>query len=104
MIIGGTWYVVIKITISYYLNGNTVYCFTNGVWRHNFKTQLAATLRIAGRESPAKGKLFVGDREKQIDIMRAYFKAVPQETGGGASPLCTCQCRTGIGLDNISIF
>jgi hypothetical protein len=65
--------------ISYYLNGNTVYCFTNGVWRHNFKTHLAATLRIAGRDFSAKGKLFVGDREKQIDIMSAYFKAVPQD-------------------------
>jgi hypothetical protein len=79
MIIGGTWYVVIKITISYYLNGNTVYCFTNGVWRHNFKTHLAATLRIAGRDFPAKGKLFVDDRETQVGIMSAYFKAVPQD-------------------------
>jgi hypothetical protein len=68
-----------KIPISYYLNGNTVYCFTNGGWRHNFKTQLAATLRIAGRDFPAKGKLFVDDRETQVGIMSAYFKAVPQD-------------------------
>jgi hypothetical protein len=65
--------------VSYYRNGATVYCFTNGAWRHNFNTAAAATLRIAGRDFPAQGKLFEGDRERQIDIMGAYFKAVPQD-------------------------
>jgi hypothetical protein len=65
--------------ISYYRCGNRVYCFTNGVWRYNFSTASACTLRIAGRDYPASGKLFDGDREQQVDIMGAYFKAVPQD-------------------------
>ena len=65
--------------ISYYRSGDKVYCFTNGVWRYNFSTATAATLRIAGSDYPASGKVFDGGREQQVDIMRAYFKAVPQD-------------------------
>jgi hypothetical protein len=65
--------------ISYYRKGNTVYCFTNGAWRYNFSTVSTATLRIAGRDYPATGKLFDGGREQQVDTMSAYFKAVPQD-------------------------
>ena len=65
--------------ISYYRSGDKVYCFTNGVWRYNFCTATAATLRIAGSDFPAQGKLFDGSRDKQIDVMSAYFKAVPQD-------------------------
>ncbi len=68
-----------NIPISYFRNGNTVYCFTNGVWRFNFNTKSAATLRIAGRNFSAQGQLFDGDQEQQINIMSAYFKAVPQD-------------------------
>jgi hypothetical protein len=65
--------------ISYYRDGDRVYCFTNGAWQHNFKAQHSAQLRIAGRDYPAKGRVFQGDTEKQVDIMSAYFKAVPQD-------------------------
>jgi hypothetical protein len=65
--------------ISYYRSGDKVYCFTNGVWRYNFSTASAATLRIAGRNYPARGKVFEGGREQLVDIMGAYFKAVPQD-------------------------
>ena len=68
-----------RTPISYYRRGNKVYCFTNGVWRYNFSNTTTATLRIAGKDYPATGKLFDGDREQQVDIMSAYFKAVPQD-------------------------
>ncbi len=65
--------------ISYYRNGDKVYCFTNGVWRYNFNSDSAATLRIAGKDLSARGKVFAGHRAQQIDLMSAYFKAVPQD-------------------------
>ena len=65
--------------VSYYRNCDSVYCFTNGSWRHNFRTLHPATLRIAGTDFPAKGRSFEGNREQQIAIMSAYFRAVPQD-------------------------
>jgi len=65
--------------VSYYRNGDQVYCFTNGSWRHNFTTPHPATVRIAGRDYSARGRLFEGRRERQVEIMSAYFKAVPQD-------------------------
>lgn len=65
--------------VSYYRSDDRVYCFTNGVWQHNFNPESAATLRIAGDNYRAIGKLYVGDQEQQINIMSDYFKAVPQD-------------------------
>jgi hypothetical protein len=67
------------IPLSYYRDGNSVYCFTNGTWRHNFATAAAATLRIKGEDYPAQGAVFTGDIEQKTDIMTRYFKAVPQD-------------------------
>ena len=68
-----------EVPVSYYRNGSAVYCFTNGQWRHNFNAETAATLRIAGTAYPARGKVFDGEHGEQIDLMSAYFKAVPQD-------------------------
>lgn len=65
--------------VSYYRDGDTVYCFTNGSWRANFRKPLAATLRLRGRDYPAIGEIFRGNPDEQIDLMTAYFKAVPQD-------------------------
>ncbi|MEH6583343.1 MAG: hypothetical protein V7754_15495 [Halioglobus sp.] len=65
--------------VSYYREGNTVYCFTNGNWRHNFRSRTEATLRLQGKDYPATGELFTGSRDEQVDIMIQYFKAVPQD-------------------------
>jgi len=65
--------------VSYYRDGDTVYCFTNGVWRHNFIEPRQASLRIAGRDYEATGHLFDGSREQQTELMSEYFKAVPQD-------------------------
>lgn len=65
--------------VSYYRDGDTVYCFTNGHWRYNFTAGHPATLRIQGNDYIASGKIYSGDRQHQLTTMAAYFKAVPQD-------------------------
>lgn len=65
--------------VSYYRDGDSVYCFTNGVWRNNFHAGRDAVLRIKGRDYNARGVIAGGGREQQIDTMSRYFKAVPQD-------------------------
>mgnify|MGYP000117884965 CR=1 FL=1 len=65
--------------VSYYREGDTVYCFTNGSWRYNFKKKHTATLRLQGHDYIATGEVYCGDREHQLDTMANYFKAVPQD-------------------------
>ena len=65
--------------VSYYRDGNTVYCFTNGNWRFNFVDEAHATLRIRGNDYESTGVIVHEDRSRQVDIMTEYFKAVPQD-------------------------
>ena len=65
--------------VSYYRDGDRVYCFTNGNWRHNFREEHQASLLIRGKDYPATGCIFRGSRADQTELMTAYFKAVPQD-------------------------
>ena len=65
--------------VSYLRDGDTVYCFTNGSWRHNFLEPTESSLRIRGQDYSATGQLLDCDRALQIELMTAYFKAVPQD-------------------------
>ena len=67
------------IPVSYYREGNNVFCFTNGPWLHNFKSPHAAKILIRGHEYNATGKWFDGDQEQLTNLMLEYFKAVPQD-------------------------
>ena len=68
-----------RTPVSYYRDGDTAYCFTNGNWRHNFASKADAVLRIKGRDYKAIGLVDSGDRDHQIETMTRYFKAVPQD-------------------------
>jgi hypothetical protein len=65
--------------VSYYRDGDAVYCFTNGAWRYNFSNSHDAVLRIKGRDYSARGAITRAGKQQQIDIMTRYFKAVPQD-------------------------
>ncbi len=65
--------------VSYYRDGNTVYCFTNGSWRFNFVNETPATLRLRGEDYESTGVILQENRARQADIMTEYFKAVPQD-------------------------
>jgi hypothetical protein len=65
--------------VSYDRDGDTVYCFTNGRWRFNFRSEAQAELRIRGQDYPARGAIYDGDQDQQVAIMSHYFKAVPQD-------------------------
>jgi len=67
------------IPVSYYRDEGTVYCFTNGSWRFNFKRQARVVLRLRGKDCAALGQVDNAAREQQVDIMTAYFNAVPQD-------------------------
>ena len=79
------------VPVSYYRDGDTVYCFTNGRWRVNFYEARDAVLRLQGQDWAASGRIAELPGEQRVDIMVAYFKAVPQDrkfygvrcTGGG---------------------
>lgn len=66
-----------RTPVSYYQDGNTVYCFTNGNWRYNFVDSADAVLRIRGVDYGAIGMPDGGDQQHQTEIMTRYFKAVP---------------------------
>ncbi len=68
-----------SVPVSYYHDGEVIYCFTNGSWRHNFTAEASASLRIRGRDYPVVGSIVYGGHEQQVDVMSAYFKAVPQD-------------------------
>lgn len=68
-----------SVPVSYYRDGSTVYCFTNGNWRYNFKNPQGATLRIRGKDQLVTGAIFSGDRLEKTELMCQYFKAVPQD-------------------------
>jgi hypothetical protein len=68
-----------RTPVSYYRDGDTVYCFTNGSWRYNFAENADAILHIRGRDYNAIGRVDTGDRNNKIDTMTRYFKAVPQD-------------------------
>lgn len=65
--------------VSYYRDGDNVYCFTNGVWRHNFRKGAQVTLRMKGKEHKGFARIEESDIEFKRDIMRRYFKSVPQD-------------------------
>lgn len=65
--------------VSYFRDGNTVYCFTNGSWRHNFSSEMTAKLRLKGKDYAAIGVVDDTCSERQVDIMTEYFRAVPQD-------------------------
>ncbi len=68
-----------RIPVSYYRDGDTVYCFTNGSWRYSFTDKAGAVLRLGGKDYNAIGMMDTGDRHHQIATMSRYFKAVPQD-------------------------
>lgn len=65
--------------VSYYREGDLVYCFTNGSWRHNFRDSAPARLRLAGRDYDAEGVICSDSHQRQVEIMSSYFKRVPQD-------------------------
>lgn len=65
--------------VSYYRDGDSVYCFTNGAWRYNFSDGHDAVLRIKGCDYSARGAITRASKQQQIDTMARYFKAVPQD-------------------------
>lgn len=65
--------------VSYYRDGDTVFCFTNGSWRHNFKKPHYAKILIRGHNHNSIGNWFDGDQEQLTNLMFEYFKAVPQD-------------------------
>ena len=67
------------VPVSYYREGESVYCFTNGRWRVNFNHETDAVLRLGGQDRAASGRIEELGREQRTDIMVAYFKAVPQD-------------------------
>lgn len=67
------------VPVSYYREGDIVYCFTNGRWRVNFRAKRDAVLRLRGEDWAAIGRIEALPREERIDIMAAYFQAVPQD-------------------------
>lgn len=67
------------VPVSYYRDGDTVYCFTNGRWRINFREVREAVLRLQGEDYPARGQIDDLDREQQVELMTRYFEAVPQD-------------------------
>ena len=68
-----------RTPVSYYREDDRVFCFPNGAWRHNFVDEHDATLRIAGKDYTATGRLCERGQEEQLDLMSAYFDAVPQD-------------------------
>lgn len=65
------------VPVSYYMNGDSVYCFTNGGWWKNFKQTLPVTLRIRGKDIVGRGKAKTDDLQEQVELMQRYFEAVP---------------------------
>lgn len=62
--------------VSYYKKSDTVYCFTNGVWWHNFREARAVELRIRGRVYKGTAIAEPANSEVNIRIMSDYFNAV----------------------------
>lgn len=65
--------------VSYYKEGNTVYCFTNGKWWNNFREPRDVTLRIKGKQYQGRAIASPASKEGNDKIMGRYFKAVPAD-------------------------
>ncbi len=62
--------------VSYYKTGDMVYCFTNGVWWHNFKDPKEVELRIRGQLYEGTAIAEPARTESNTQVMARYFKAV----------------------------
>ncbi|NRB38257.1 MAG: hypothetical protein HRU20_07270 [Pseudomonadales bacterium] len=65
--------------VSYYREGDKVYCFTNGVWWRNFRTGADVVLRMKGKDYPGHATVNTESEEEKLDTMMAYFKAIPSD-------------------------
>ena len=65
--------------VSYYRDGDVVYCFTNGAWWHNFEREHPVVARIAGRSYRGSGLAAPATDEPNVHIMARYFTAVPAD-------------------------
>lgn len=96
--------------VSYYKAGNSVYCFTNGAWWHNFRQAKEVELRIRGRLYKGMAIAELAATPANIDIMARYFKAVRSDAkyyGVGyeknGEPVMTTVQYAAIGMKIISI-
>ncbi len=62
--------------VSYYREGNRVYCFTNGRWWHNFKETAPVSLRVRGENLAGHAIAAPANLGNNSEIMARYFKAV----------------------------
>ena len=65
--------------VSYYKEGNTVYCFTNGRWWNNFREPREVTLLIKGKRYKGRALASPASTGENPEIMGRYFKAVPAD-------------------------
>ena len=65
--------------VSYFRDGNTVYCFTNGKWSNNFREPRPVTLRIKRKEYGGTALAAPASTEENVAIMARYFEAVPAD-------------------------
>ena len=65
--------------VSYLREGNTVYCFTNGAWWHNFREPRAVVARIKGVSYPGTALASPANLAPNVQIMARYFAAVPSD-------------------------
>jgi hypothetical protein len=96
--------------VSYYKTGDTVYCFTNGVWWHNFREARAVEIRVRGKTHKGTGIAEPANSEANTIIMANYFKAVRSDAkyyavtyeANGEPKMSTVQ-RAAAGMMMISI-
>ena len=65
--------------VSYLRETNTVFCFTNGSWRHNFLHPHPVELRIRGRWHKGIAQASPASDADNTKTMARYFTAVPAD-------------------------